>query len=86
MPTPTNPDVKVREVPERIAAAATYAGYDSQELHAQHLADLLAALAAVGLTPDGPAMAARFDAPRTPGPQRRNEAVQPIVAPGDVPL
>ncbi len=45
-PTPTNPDVQVRDVPGRIAAAVTYAGYDSEALHNQHLADLLAALAA----------------------------------------
>lgn len=83
-PTPTNRGVQVREVPERIAAAATYSGYDSQELYAKHLAELLAALAAVGLSPEGPPMAARFDAPQTPGPQRRNEVVQPIVAPADV--
>lgn len=85
-PAPTNPEVQVREVPERIAAALTYAGYDSQELYAKHLTDLLAALAVEGLSPDGPPMAARFDAPRTPGPQRRNEVVQPIVTPGDRPL
>lgn len=82
-PTPTNPEVQVREVPERVAAAVTYAGYDSEELHAKHRTDLLAALAAEGLTTDGPPMAARFDAPRTPGPQRRNEVVQPIATPTD---
>lgn len=85
-PSPTNQEVRVREVPKRVAAAVTYAGYDSADLHAAHLADLLQALAGAGLTPEGPPMAARFDAPGTPGPQRRNEVIQPIVMPADGPL
>lgn len=80
-PIPSNPKVRVREVPERLAAALVYSGRDSAKAYDKHLHDLLGHLKAAGLEPDGPPMSARFDAPNKPGFLRRNEVVQPVVRP-----
>ena len=77
-PLPTNPDVQVRAVPERLAAAATYSGRWSRSAYERHLGELLAALAAAGLVPVGPPRFARFDPPFTPWFLRRNEVVQDV--------
>ncbi len=80
-PIPTNPAVSIRVVPERLAGAVTYSGRGAASAYDKHLGELLAGLAAAGLTPKGAPSSARFDAPSKPWFLRRNEVVQPVEAP-----
>ena len=64
-PVPADPDVQVRAVPERLAAAVRYSGRWSQASYERHLSELLDAVAAAGLTPTGVPRFARFDPPFT---------------------
>ncbi|HSO64283.1 MAG TPA: heme-binding protein [Ornithinibacter sp.] len=77
-PVPTNPDVRIRAVPERLAAAATYSGRWTRSSYERHLADLLGAVVAAGFVPIGAPRFARFDPPFTPWFLRRNEVVQDV--------
>jgi len=80
-PVPADAHVHVREVPERLAAAARYSGRWSQSSYERHLAELLDAVAAAGLTAVGGPRLARFDPPFKPWFLRRNEVVQDVVRP-----
>jgi hypothetical protein len=85
-PVPTEPAVRVRAVPERLAAAVRYSGRWSQGSFERHLAELLDAVAAAGLVPTGAPRFARFDPPFKPWFLRRNEVVVDVVresGPGD---
>ncbi|MDQ2850257.1 MAG: heme-binding protein [Actinomycetota bacterium] len=77
-PIPTDPDVVVREVPERTAAAARYSGRWTQSSYDRHLRELLDAVLASGLAPTGVPRFARFDPPFKPWFLRRNEVVQDV--------
>jgi hypothetical protein len=77
-PVPTNPQVRVREVPERLAAVARYGGRWTELAYRRHLAELRAGLADAGLEPVGEARFARFDPPFKPWFLRRNEVVQDV--------
>lgn len=77
-PEPADPDVHVRAVPERVAAAVRYSGRWTQESYERHLAELLEAVAAARLAPTGPPRFARFDPPFKPWFLRRNEVVQDV--------
>jgi hypothetical protein len=77
-PVPTDPDVRVREVPERLAAVARYSGRWSRSSYDEHHARLLEALAPAGWVPVGPPRFARFNPPFTPWFLRRNEVVQDV--------
>ena len=81
-PAPTDPDVRIREVSERIAAATRYSGRWSESSFARHRAELRAALDTAGFTAVGPARFARFDPPFKPWFLRRNEIVQDVIQPG----
>jgi len=72
-PTPTDPRVRVREMPPSLTAVARYSGRWSQAAYERHLIDLQAALAADGLVPVGSPRFARFDPPFKPWFLRRNE-------------
>lgn len=80
-PVPADAHVHVREVPERLAAAVRYSGRWSQSSYERHLAELLDAVAAAGLTAVGAPRLARFDPPFKPWFLRRNEVVQDVVRP-----
>jgi murein L,D-transpeptidase YcbB/YkuD len=80
-PVPADPEVQVRAVPERLAAAARYSGRWSQASYERHLSQLLEAVAATGFTPTGVPRLARFDPPFKPWFLRRNEVVQDVVRP-----
>jgi SOUL heme-binding protein len=80
-PVPADPDVQVRAVPERLAAAVRYSGRWSQASYERHLSELLDAVTAAGLTPTGAPRFARFDPPFKPWFLRRNEVVQDVVGP-----
>jgi hypothetical protein len=77
-PEPTDPEVRIREVPERVAAVARYSGRWSRSSYEQHHARLLEALAPAGWVPVGPPRFARFNPPFTPWFLRRNEVVQDV--------
>ena len=74
-PEPLDPDVRVRAVPERLAAAVRYSGRWSKGSYERHRAELLDAVAAAGLVPVGAPRFARFDPPFKPWFLRRNEVV-----------
>jgi hypothetical protein len=78
-PAPTDPDVRVLAVPERVAAVARYSGRWTQSSYEQHLAELLDAVRAAGFAPAGSPRFARFDPPFKPWFLRRNEVVQDVV-------
>ena len=82
-PVPTDPQVRIREVPERLAAATRYSGRWAEAAFRRHLTDLEAATTQVGLVPVGVARFARFDPPLTPWFLRRNEVVQDVRRPDD---
>ncbi len=78
-PVPTNPEVQVRTVPERVAAATRYSGRWTESSYQQHLTELESALLAAGFEPNGPPSLARFDPPFKPWFLRRNEIVQEVI-------
>ena len=77
-PVPTDPQVRIREVPERLAAAVRYSGRWRESSYRHHLTTLEAGLAAAGLLPVGAPRFARFNPPFTPWFLRRNEVVQDV--------
>ena len=77
-PVPTNPDLRIRAVPERVAAAVAYRGRWTRSAYEHHLDELQDAVVAAGFVPVGPARCARFDPPFTPWFLRRNEVVQDV--------
>ena len=77
-PVPSDPTVRVRDVPERLAAATRYSGRWSETAYRRHLAALETALAEAGLVRVGVARFARFDPPFRPWFLRRNEVVQDV--------
>ena len=78
LPAPTDPRVRIRTVPEQVAAAVEFQGRWTERLYDEHAAALLRAVGAAGLTPSGPLRFARFDPPWTPWFRRRNEVVVPV--------
>lgn len=77
-PVPTNLQVQVRAVPERLAAVARIPGRWSEPVYRSHLDELMRAVATAGLVPDGAPRSARFDPPYKPWFLRRNEVMQDV--------
>jgi hypothetical protein len=73
IPKPTNPAVKIREIPAYRAAAIRYSGTWSEKNYNEHHDLLTGWLNEQGLQPAGPAVWARYNAPFTPWFMRRNE-------------
>ncbi|KAB7740610.1 heme-binding protein [Nostocoides sp. F2B08] len=82
-PVPVDPDVRVRTVPERLAAARRYSGRWTEATFRHHAARLVDDVQRAGLVPDGSPRYARFNAPCTPWFLRRNEVVQDVRRPED---
>ncbi len=74
-PVPTDTHVRVRDVPERVAAAAGYSGRWTQSSYDRHLGKLSDAVVASGFLPVGVPRFARFDPPFKPWFLRHNEVV-----------
>ncbi|MFM1916770.1 MAG: hypothetical protein RJB01_285 [Actinomycetota bacterium] len=72
-PIPTDPRVRLRQIPESTTAATRYSGRWSRSAYLAKVEELLAALAMDGLTPKGEPRFARFDPPFKPWFLRRNE-------------
>ena len=82
-PEPSNPRVRLRTVPARLAAALAYSGRWSQASYEQHCARLRQALEIEGLAPVGSPRFARFDPPFKPWFLRRNEVVIDVEEPAE---
>lgn len=80
-PVPTDPRVRVRAVPDELAAALRFTGRWSEGAFRRRLGDLRAAVEAAGLQAVGPPRFARFNPPFTPWFLRRNEVVQGVERP-----
>jgi hypothetical protein len=77
-PVPADPKVRIRTVPESLAAVVRFTGGGSEGAFARHYEGLQEALKLAGLRPAGPARYARFDPPFKPWFLRRNELVQDV--------
>ncbi|MGO4599988.1 SOUL family heme-binding protein [Terrabacter sp. 2RAF25] len=77
-PLPVDPDIQVRTVPERIAAARRYSGRWTESSYQRNLDILVAAVVADGYVPVGVPRFARYDPPFKPWPLRRNEVIQDV--------
>lgn len=81
LPEPLDPRVRLRSVPEQVAAVRRYSGRWSQGSYEANAARLLEAIADADLQIAGPLRYARFNPPWTPWFLRRNEVVAPVVEP-----
>ena len=81
VPQPTDPRVRIREVPARSIAVWRYSGRWTEENFRGHERELRAKIAALGLVPapGDSAIIARYDAPFIPWFMRRNEVLIPLV-------
>jgi hypothetical protein len=84
-PVPADPEVRVRAVPERLAAARRYSGRWSESAFRGHLVDLESDIVRAGLLPMGRPRFARFDPPFKPWFLRHNEVVQDVRLPSEAP-
>ncbi|WP_461174138.1 heme-binding protein [Arthrobacter sp. Z1-9] len=84
-PVPTDPRVKIREVPGSLAAALRFRGSGSQAAFERRTSALRAGLTVAGLEPVGAPRFARFDPPFKPWFLRRNEVVQDVKEPRSAP-
>ncbi len=77
-PQPTDPRVRIREIPGRLTAVLRYSGRWTSRNFETKSAELLAALDDAGVTPQGPIESALYNGPYTPPFMRRNEVVVEI--------
>ena len=82
MPQPTNPLIKIQEIPSQLMAVHRYTGRWTDENLATHQALLLEKLARAGIEPLGDVVGASYNAPFTLPFLRRNEV---MVAVGTLP-
>ena len=78
LPTPSDPRIRVREIPTQLAAARNFTGRWSEPICQEQLAQLHNAVSQAGLEMNGQPRFARFDPPWTPWFLRHNEVVQPV--------
>ena len=74
-PEPTDPNVRIREVPSRLMAARRYTGFWSEKRYRENEARLLTALKAEGFDVLGRAEWARYNSPWSLWFLRRNEVL-----------
>ncbi len=75
LPVPTNPAVKIIEVPGKTLAVRRYAGRSNEKNFLKHLTALQSALENDGLEYCGAPVSAVYNSPFVPGPFRRNEVM-----------
>ncbi len=75
LPAPKDPGIQIRREPSRTLAARRYSGRWNWENYRDNEAVLLDAVRAAGLTPVGPTLYARYNAPFVPWFLRRNEVL-----------
>jgi hypothetical protein len=76
--TPTDPRIKVWEIPAQLAVATKFSGRWSTRIYQQQLAELRKAVEEAGLEIVGEPRFARFDPPWIPWFLRHNEVVLPV--------
>ena len=77
-PDPLNPDVVLRQIPERLMVAVRFSGTWGEERFLQHERELREALAKHGFEAIGREVYARYDPPFKPWFLRRNEVLIPV--------
>lgn len=80
LPAPTDPAVKLRQVPARRIAAIRYAGTWSEDRYRDHLEQLRNWMTDQGYTGTGEPIWARYNPPITPWFLRRNEILIPCAS------
>jgi hypothetical protein len=80
LPTPVNDAVTLRELPARRLAVFRFSGFSGDEKVTQKIAELNAWIERNGMKPVSIAQLARYNAPWTPPPFRRNEVMIEIAA------
>lgn len=75
LPEPTDPEIRLREIPGRVVAVRRYSGGWSQEKYQKEEAVLLEALAVDDIVPVGEPVFARYNPPFMPWFMRRNEII-----------
>jgi hypothetical protein len=78
VPEPTDPEVRIREQPERTLAVLRFSGSTGRENLASHREELLGIVAASGWRPAGEPVAMYYDPPWTIPFLRRNEVALPV--------
>lgn len=78
LPKPNNPNIRIREKPERIVAVRRFSGRWTEGRFASHEQALLQDLAEDGIKTMGAVERARYNGPMTPWFLRRNEVVVPV--------
>ena len=78
LPAPSDPRIRIREVPAHVAGARTFSGRWSEQAYQEQLASLRGAVRRAGFDVVGPPRFARFDPPWTPWFLRHNEVVLPV--------
>ncbi|MGV1037160.1 MAG: SOUL family heme-binding protein [Candidatus Nanopelagicales bacterium] len=78
MPSPSNSQVKVTELPAQWAVVRGYSGRWTQTSYRRHLSELSQAATEAGFTLTGSPRYARYDPPWTPWFMRRNEVIVPV--------
>lgn len=79
-PRPADDRVRIREVDGGLRAALRFSGRWTDRNMAEHETELLDALAAAGVAPEGPVRAAMYNGPFVPPFLRRNEVLVPVAA------
>jgi effector-binding domain-containing protein len=78
LPRPTDPKVRIREIPAYRAAVIRYSGTWSESKFRKHLAELEDWMASQRFEAAGGPVWARYNAPFTPWFLRRNEILIPV--------
>ncbi|MGI9233150.1 MAG: SOUL family heme-binding protein [Woeseiaceae bacterium] len=78
LPAPNSERIRVRQKPARIVAVHSFSGRWSRANRERHEKNLLDALKADGIEPQGAPELARYNSPFTPWFMRRNELMVPI--------
>ncbi|SFI43724.1 SOUL heme-binding protein [Pseudomonas guineae] len=85
LPEPKDPDVTLRQVPERQMAAVRYSGFWSESAYKRNKTELDTWINKNGFRIVGEHIWARYNPPFMPWFLRRNEVLVPIVMPSDSP-
>jgi hypothetical protein len=77
-PQPTDPEVRIRDVPAQSIAARRFSGRPNESNYRENEARLLKALEGAGIVPTDEPRFAIYNAPFTPWFMRRNEVLVPV--------